>query len=181
MKDYVVKISWYEYDLIKYDYKSFDRDLSESLNKFINQFNIKNEKDKKYNELKFLITPDKWFNSILLTYSYLNNTKLIIFIPEYNKKLSDEELKWILKEKYWYEKKQYEFFIKLINEKKENIELINKSTEHNMLWVLWFGEKDISTYKQIINNHKKKIPIYDIYNLEILKEEYFLEDKINHD
>jgi len=90
--------------------------------------------------------------------------------------------KWlikILKSEYNYNKKQLHVFKKIYIEWIQNKTLTISSTiiPHNLLAVVWFGETDTNTYKNILNASKSNISIYDIYNLEILKEEDFIEIK----
>lgn len=166
MSNYIVKCSWYNISELLGEYKTISKEIHENISVFVSKFIDQNNKTKKFDDISFLITPENWYNTMVLSWCYFNNKKVVLLIDKLKDINNILEIKEILKNEYVYNDKQIELFEKIYNRLKENnnIEIINKEISYNLLSVLWFWNED-NCKNEILESHSKKIPVYDMYEL----------------
>lgn len=173
MQNFIIKVLWEEMEDIKDKYKTLSKELEKSLWIYIDKFNVKNNKEKKYDNLSFFITPTKWVNTIIYSINLSYKTHILLYMPELSNKdivniknKDTQKIEIILEENYNYNEKQIDLFIKLLDQ--TNITIVNEEVKYNLIWIIWFWiNKETKTI--IEDNIEKWTIIYDLYKNELIK------------
>ena len=144
----------------KEDYTFFSNEIIPNFNKFIKQALENKKLMNNFENINIILSPEKWLNTIILASLYKNEYKNLIYniyIPELekNKEINIKEIIKILKEKYSYNEKQIDLFIKIYKEdlEKKKSEIINEIPEKiNLYASAYFWE----------TLNKDIIPLYDL-------------------